>query len=151
MQPAIQVADAIPSEVQAGVTAGLRAANAALVGPSGYVALATWASDSADGMLFGGLIGYTAWGWLYIERLWVAEAQRGTGLGGRLIAAAETEAVRRGCQNAWIDTFNPAALRLYLSRGYLVFGALPDFPPGHTRSFLHKSLKYNRLPRARSG
>jgi GNAT superfamily N-acetyltransferase len=88
----------------------------------------------------GGLIGYTAWGWLYIEQLWVAEARRGTGLGGRLIAAAEQEAVRRGCRNAWIDTFNPDALRLYERLDYQVFGILEGFPPGHTRSFLRKRL-----------
>ncbi len=140
MHPVIQVADTVPTQVLAGVSAGLRTANTALVGPSGHAILAAWALDPASNALCGGLIGYNAWGWLYIERLWVTETRRGAGLGSRLIAAAEAEAVRRGCRNAWIDTFNPAALRLYRSLGYVEFGALVDFPPGHTRTFLRKGL-----------
>lgn len=144
----IALANTIPPEIHASVAAGLGAANAALVGPSGHTPLAAWMPDAAGGPLVGGLTGYTAWGWLYIERLWVAEAHRGRHVGSELIAAAEAEAVRRGCRAAWIDTFNPAALRLYRARGYAVFGCLADFPPGHTRHFLRKSLDGGAFPPA---
>ena len=57
-----------------------------------------------------------------------------------MLAAAEAEAAQRGCQNAWIDTFNPDALRLYQRQGYTAFGQLDDFPAGRARTFLKKSL-----------
>ena len=80
------------------------------------------------------------WGWLYVQWLWVAEGQRGGGLAGRLLEAAEDEARARGCHGAYIDTFNPKALRTYQRAGYTVFGTLPDFPKGRARSFLSKLL-----------
>ena len=112
--------------------------NEADVGPSGRQALAILVH--AEQSLVAGLSGYTAWGWLYVQWLWLAEAQRGRGLAARLLADAEAEARRRGCHGAYIDTFSPQALHVYQKAGYTVFGALPDFPPGRTRSFLSKAL-----------
>ncbi len=57
-----------------------------------------------------------------------------------MLATAETEASGRGCHGAYIDTFNPVALMVYQRAGYKVFGTLPDFPKGRTRSFLCKPL-----------
>ena len=65
----------------------------------------------------------------------VAETQE-----GRLLEAAETEAIARGCHGAWIDTFNPQALRAYQRQGYAIFGELPEFPIGRSRYFLQKKL-----------
>ena len=108
------------------------------VGPAGREAIAVLVH--AEGKLVAGLSGYTAWGWLYVQWLWIAEAQRGQGLAGRMLAEAEAEARRRGCHGAYIDTFNPQALRAYQKAGYTVFGTLADFPPGRSRSFLSKPL-----------
>ena len=90
--------------------------------------------------LVAGISGYTAWGWLYVQWLWVDEAQRGQGLAGRMLAAAEEEARVRGCHAAYIDTFNPVALKTYLRAGYAPFGVLENFPTGRTRTFLQKQL-----------
>ncbi|MBB4052987.1 GNAT superfamily N-acetyltransferase [Devosia subaequoris] len=109
------------------------------VGPSERTALAVFVRDTDD-RIVAGLSGYSAWGWLYVQWLWVAEGQRGGGLAGRLLEAAEDEARARGCHGAYIDTFNPKALRTYQRAGYTVFGTLPDFPKGRTRSFLSKLL-----------
>lgn len=109
------------------------------VGPSEREALAVFVRDTDDRVV-AGLSGYSAWGWLYLQWLWVAEGQRGGGLAGRLLEAAEDEARGRGCHGAYIDTFNPKALRTYQRAGYAVFGTLPDFPKGRTRSFLSKTL-----------
>lgn len=57
-----------------------------------------------------------------------------------MLAEAEAEARQRGCHGAYIDTFNPQALRAYQKAGYTVFGTLADFPPGRSRSFLSKPL-----------
>jgi GNAT superfamily N-acetyltransferase len=92
------------------------------------------------GTIVGGISGYTAWGWLYVQQLWVAEAMRGRGLAARMLAAAEREARMRGCHGAYIDTFSPVALTTYRRAGYVPFGALQDFPKGRTRTFLQKSL-----------
>jgi GNAT superfamily N-acetyltransferase len=118
---------------------GLRTFNEADAGPADRKVLAVIARDEA-GDIAGGISGYTAWGWLYVQWLWVAEPQRGQGLAGRMLAAAEMEARARGCHAAYIDTFNPHALRSYQRAGYTPFGALDDFPRGRTRTFLQKPL-----------
>jgi GNAT superfamily N-acetyltransferase len=116
----------------------LAAFNEGDVGPSGRAALAVLVHQGET--LVAGLSSYTAWGWLYVQWLWVAESQRGQGLAGRMLAAAEAEARARGCHGAYIDTFSPTALQVYQKAGYAVFGTLADFPPGRSRSFLSKAL-----------
>jgi GNAT superfamily N-acetyltransferase len=86
----------------------------------------------------GGLRAVTVWGWLEIKWLWIAEPHRGRGCGRRLVAAAEREAIGRGCRHAWLDTFDFQAPQFYARLGYDVFAALDDFPRGHTRYFLRK-------------
>lgn len=92
----------------------------------------------SDGTIVGGLIGYTHWNWLFIQQLWVAEDHRGHGVGSSLMAAAEGEALARGCLHAHCDTFDFQALPFYQKLGYETFGALADYPVGHTRYFLSK-------------
>lgn len=111
--------------------------NAQAVGPSNKQDLAVLANDE-NGKLLAGLFGYTAWGWLYIRWLWVDTASRGCGIAGTLLEHAEAEARKRGCIGAHIDTFNPQAQLIYERHGYSVFGELPDFVAGRSRSFLHK-------------
>ena len=135
----IGVTDA-PSADELDVIGGsLAAFNDSDVGPASRRPLAVLVREE-NGALVAGLSGYAAWGWLYVQWLWVSEGRRGQGLAGRMLVAAEAEARRRGCGGAYIDTFNPQALRVYQKAGYAVFGALPDFPKGRTRSFLSKSL-----------
>lgn len=117
----------------------LAAFNDADVGPADRRALAVIVRDGA-GDIVAGISGYTAWGWLYVQWLWVAEARRGEGLAAQMLAASESEARRRGCHSAYIDTFSPIALKSYQRAGYVPFGELPDFPIGRTRTFLSKPL-----------
>lgn len=121
------------------IGASLAAFNESDVGPSGRRTIAVF-GRSEDGAILAGLSGYTAWGWLYIQWLWVAEEARGQGLAAKLLGEAEAEARLRACHGAWIDTFNPVALRLYRRAGYVPFGALDDFPSGRARTFLRKAL-----------
>ncbi|HEX2081633.1 MAG TPA: GNAT family N-acetyltransferase [Longimicrobium sp.] len=92
------------------------------------------------GEVRGGLLAETYWGWLFVDILWVDEPLRGQGHGGRLMRAAEEEAVRRGCAGAYLDTFDFQARPFYERLGYQLFGQLDDFPPGGSRYFLRKRL-----------
>lgn len=93
-----------------------------------------------EGTLKGGLLGYTHWNWLFIGHLWVADSLRGRGYGRALMVRAEEEALRRGCGNAHLDTFDFQARAFYENLGYTVFGQLADYPPGHMRYFLQKEV-----------
>ncbi|WP_432284578.1 GNAT family N-acetyltransferase [Aminobacter sp. BA135] len=110
------------------------------VGPAEKQALIVAVRDE-DEKLLAGISGYTAWGWLYIQWLWVDDSLRGQNMASRMLQAAEDEAAARGCHGAYIDTFNPTALKVYQRQGYKPFGELPDFPKGRTRTFLSKPLQ----------
>ena len=117
----------------------LAAFNETDVGPADKKLLAVLVRDGR-GAVVAGLSGSTAWGWLYVQWLWVHETLRGRSVAGRMLEVAEMEAAARGCHGAHIDTFSPVALRAYLRQGYEPFGALEDFPKGRTRTFLRKRL-----------
>ncbi len=137
--PVVELTDAPAPEDLAAIGAGLAEFNARDVGPAGKLPLAI-VLRGPKGAVQGGLSGYTAWGWLYIQWLWLSEDLRGRGEARRMLEIAETEALRRGCHGSYIDTFNPVALKVYQAAGYVVFGAMDDFPIGRRRSFLQKRL-----------
>jgi GNAT superfamily N-acetyltransferase len=134
----IELATQPDDDLRRAIMAPLLAYNTALAGPSGHQTLALAVRD-ADGRVCGGLWAATAYGWLYTQLLAVPEAARGQGLGRQLMQAAEAEARQRGCHHAWVDT-QFGARGFYERLGYTQFGHLPDYPPGHTRSFLQKAL-----------
>ncbi len=113
------------------------------VPPSDYAPLTVAARD-AEGELIGGLDGSTAYGWLLIKTLWVADAQRGQGLGVRLVRSAEAAVASQGCHGAWLDTSSARAAAFYRRLGYQPFGVLEnrggDRPCGHSRWFMSKRL-----------
>lgn len=127
-----------PEEVSA-VLDGLRSFNQQHAGPSNRSRLAVVLRDPG-GRVVGGLIGETAWRWLYIDAFWIDEALRGKGYGRIMLRAAEERARLRGCTNAYLDTFDFQALPFYEKEGYEVFGRLEGFPPGHRRYYLSKAL-----------
>ena len=53
----------------------------------------------SDAELLAGLCGWTWGGCGYVESLWVRADQRGSGLGTRVLVAAEEEVRRRGCEH----------------------------------------------------
>ncbi len=139
MSLSFTVTDTPAADDVAAIGGGLSSFNEAEVGPSGRRPIAVLVRDEI-GAVVAGISGYSAWGWLYVQWLWVAEEQRGQGLAGRMLAAAEAEGRARGCHGAYVDTFSPVALRTYQRAGYVPFGKLEDFPPGRTRTFLQKRL-----------
>lgn len=117
---------------------GLRAENDRRLGPAGFRRLAVFAR--AEEGLCGGLIGETARGFLCVEMLWVAPHARGVGLGSTLLRRAETEAARRGCRHAWLDTYSFQARPFYERHGYRAFGELAGYAHGASRFFMTKRL-----------
>lgn len=120
------------------IISNLVAANELVAPPEGYQPLAVTARQHER--LIGGAAGHTHWGWLFISHLWVDHRHRGVGLGSGLMGSMEDAARRRDVGAAHLDTYDFQALEFYERLGYVVFGKLDDFPVGHTRYFLQKSL-----------
>lgn len=93
-----------------------------------------------DGDLVAGLSGFTWGGYAMIEWLFVRDDQRGTGLGTRLVRAAEEEAAGRGCVVVRVNTHTFQAPAFYARLGYEVIGAATDTPVGHGEIFYAKRL-----------
>ena len=129
-----------PAEAaRAAVLDGLRRHNRQHAVPPDFRPL-TLAARNASGELLGGLVGESGWSWLHIDLLWIAVPHRGRGLGRALLRAAEQEALERGCQFAYLDTFDFQARPFYEREGYTVFVVQEDYPPGHKRYYLRKAL-----------
>jgi GNAT superfamily N-acetyltransferase len=94
----------------------------------------------AEGRVRGGLQGVIVGAWLATDLVWVEEAYRHKGLGARLLAEAEAEALRRGCKWAILATFDYQAPGFYSRRGYVEYARMEDFPWGSTRFQLRKTL-----------
>ena len=106
--------------------------------PLDYRSLTIFVTHPDTDELLGGLYGGTAYSYLHIELLYLPEDLRGAGLGRRLMAQAEEEAIQRSCSGVWLDTFSFQARGFYERLGYTVFGTFEDYPPGHSRFFLRK-------------
>jgi GNAT superfamily N-acetyltransferase len=91
-----------------------------------------------EGRLTGGLIGVIAWGWLFVEAVWVEAAWRGRGAGRALMGRAETHARAEGCHSVWLDSFQAGGF--YEAIGYEVFATLEDYPGAQSRRFFRKKL-----------
>ncbi len=92
------------------------------------------------GAVVGGVYGWTAYGWLRIDVLWVQEELRGQGFGKQLLMEAEAEGRRRGCQFATLDSFSFQAPEMYKKLGYTEFGVLDKIAGNQTWHFLKKDL-----------
>jgi GNAT superfamily N-acetyltransferase len=102
--------------------------------------LAIFARDSS-GAILAGLCGHTWGGTCKVRLLWVDEPKRRSGLGSRLLAAAEEEARRRGCTQVVLSTHSFQAPDFYRRHGFTEVGRNPDHPRGHSNIFLLKRLR----------
>src|SRR5262249_3757241 len=139
MSVAIRHVESDHESVHTFVLDSLIAFNDAKAGDSGYRPIA-FAVEDERGRMTGGLSGATAYGWLFIELLFVPESLRGQGVGTELIRRAEAEAVARGCHSGWLDTFAFQARGFYERLGYSCFGELKNYPAG-SRFFMSKRLQ----------
>ena len=93
------------------------------------------------GKILAGLYGWTWAKCLQVEYLWVDESERGKGHGSEMLRTAEQSAIERGCRQALLDTHSFQAPDFYEKRGYVVFGVVDDYPPGHKKFYLRKQLQ----------
>jgi ribosomal protein S18 acetylase RimI-like enzyme len=87
--------------------------------------------------------GVTGWIWggtCYVEFLWVAEGERGRGLGSQLIEEVERTARERQCHQIALETFSFQAPGFYERLGFESVGAFADYPQGHSMIFVRKRL-----------
>jgi GNAT superfamily N-acetyltransferase len=80
------------------------------------------------GALVAGLSGWT-WGTCAgIAMVWVREDSRGDGWGAQLLAAAEGEALRRGCHQVTVSSFTFQAPEFYQRHGYVEYARTEGLP-----------------------
>ena len=92
------------------------------------------------GNVMGGVLADCFGGWVYISLLWVEKSLQNLGYGTQLMQMVESEAILQGCTYAHLDTFSYEARPFYEKLGYELFATLEDYPPGHYKYFLKKSL-----------
>ena len=129
----------LSSDVLDTVRAGMRRHTESCVPWEEYEDLAIVARAD-DRTVAGAAIGETGRGWLHISVVWVDEQFRRQAVGRSLVEQMEVEAMRRGCRNAYLDTFSYQAPAFYEKLGYQVFGKLDDYPPGYQRFYMRKQL-----------
>jgi GNAT superfamily N-acetyltransferase len=135
-----RIDDSVSDADEAVVRRGLLRFNEHYIGPADERPVRLVARD-ATGAVVAGLLGHTRWGWLHVEKLWLAEDARGHGLGTRLMSAAESLAIDRGCTGATLNTFEHQARPFYEKLGYALFGTLEGYPAGTRQFFLCKRLR----------
>ncbi|CAB4709634.1 MAG: GNAT family N-acetyltransferase [Actinobacteria bacterium] len=94
-----------------------------------------------DGVLMGGVSGWT-WGVATgIAMVWVHVDARGSGLGARMIGDFETEAVARGCRHVFVTSFTFQAPGFYERLGYRQIFSWDAVPtPEHADLHFRKEL-----------
>jgi len=93
------------------------------------------------GQISAGISGYTWGGCCYISYLWVAESERGRGVGTALIKAAEEYAKSVRCPRMLLATHSFQAPAFYEQLGYQKEAVVQDHPAGHVSYFYGKHLR----------
>ena len=96
-------------------------------------------NEEAD--IVAGAAGHTWGGTCELRQVWVSEALRGQGVGRRLIAMAEAEAIQRDCRQLVLTTHSFQAPKFYEKLGFQVVSAIPDYPLGHSELVFRKLLQ----------
>jgi GNAT superfamily N-acetyltransferase len=124
--PTVEVGGA-DAELDARLSAELDRYNVAASGIGDQRELTVRVRDER-GDLVGGVSGFT-WGTCAgLGMVWVREDSRQAGWGSRLLAAAESEAVHRGCTQMVLSSFTFQAPDFYRRHGYVETGRTEGLP-----------------------
>ena len=96
--------------------------------------------EDEHGRLLAGLVAETFGNWLEIEYLFVKEELRGQGIGSQLLQQAESEAKKRNCRFAFVNTYQFQAPAFYQKHGYQEVFTLKDYPCTGQRHYYQKDL-----------
>ena len=139
------VSDSPPPGTFQAIIHALDESSRALIGPA-KPRLLVIPIHGDDGKVIGGFWGATMFEWLHVGMLFVPESLRCQGFGSGLMAAAESEARKRGCRGAHVDTFSFQAAPFYQKLGFTLFGVLEDYPPGHSQLYFRKRFEVSSDP-----
>ena len=115
--------------------------NSPFVGPSNFREIGLAIRDES-GSIVGGLIGSCVWNLLHVNVVWVSGELRGKGYGSKLLAAAEKDALKRGCDFVKLHTFSFQARPFYERHGYRVIAETKGFPEkGQSQFLMFKELR----------
>ena len=92
------------------------------------------------GEIMAGLVAETFGNWLEIEYLFVKEDLRGQGIGSQLLQQAESEAKKRNCRFAFVNTYQFQAPAFYQKYGYKKVFTMKDYPYTGQRHYYQKEL-----------
>lgn len=121
------------------VATGLKAFNRTYLGEYSSEPIAIEVRDD-EGVIVGGAVGAIQLGWLFIDMIWLPESHRSQGIGSKVLAAIEQEAVQRGADRAILDTMGYQAEGFYARYGYVECGRVANFASGHDRIYMIKTL-----------
>jgi len=96
--------------------------------------------EDEHGQLLAGLVAETFGNWLEIEYLFVKEDLRGQGIGSQLLQQAESEAKKRNCRFAFVNTYQFQAPAFYQKYGYKEVFTMKDYPYTGQRHYYQKEL-----------
>jgi GNAT superfamily N-acetyltransferase len=140
MNPTIRLTDPPDPAAKAAAGKALYAYNVAETDIDDRRPIGCVATDPVSGDVIGGLWGRTEIGLLFLDMFFLPETLRGSGVGSRLLETVETEARRRGCRRAVVETSSFQAPGFYLRHGYEEFGRVAFAAADHARVFLRKEL-----------
>lgn len=95
-----------------------------------------------EGRLVGGASLWQHSDALYIDVLWFEENYRRQGLGSRLLATIDQQAIREQIKKVFVDTFSFQALEFYKKNNFETIACVPQYLLGHDRYFLKKTLVF---------
>ena len=96
--------------------------------------------EDEHGQLLAGLVAETFGNWLEIEYLFVKEELRRQGIGTQLLQQAESEAKKRNCRFAFVNTYQFQAPAFYQKYGYKKVFTMKDYPYTGQRHYYQKEL-----------
>ena len=96
--------------------------------------------EDEQGQLLAGLVAETFGNWLEIEYLFAKEDLRGQGIGSQLLQQAESEAKKRNCRFAFVNTYQFQAPDFYQKYGYKEVFTMKEYPYTGQRHYYQKEL-----------